>query len=89
MQILDSRRQIVIDLRPVDDVVGTACGGACLVVGKFLARLTRRSSASPKLAMARATMPIFSGNCGSTRMIAGPSAMSVRCLSVPAMINPL
>ena len=35
--------------------------------------LTRRSSDRPKLAMARATMPMFSPSCGSTRMIAGPA----------------
>src|SRR6185312_11680032 len=32
---------------------------------------TSRSSDSPKLAMARATMPMFSASCGSTRMATG------------------
>ena len=36
--------------------------------------LTRRRSSSPKLAMARATMPMLSGNCGSTRMTEGFAA---------------
>ncbi len=35
--------------------------------------LTSLSSDRPKFAMARATMPIFSPSCGSTRTMAGPA----------------
>ena len=40
--------------------------------------LTSLSSASPKFAMARATMPIFSPSCGSTRMMTGFDARAAR-----------
>ncbi|TAM99982.1 MAG: hypothetical protein EPN45_15205, partial [Rhizobiaceae bacterium] len=36
--------------------------------------------------MARATMPIFSPSCGSTRTIAGPPVMRMRSCSVPAIV---
>src|SRR6266849_6515270 len=49
---------------------------------------TSLSSVSPQLYMARAAAPIFSPNCGSTRMIAGPPLEVRRRWSVPAMLSP-
>src|SRR5437763_804255 len=47
--------------------------------------LTRRSRVSPKFAMARAAVPMFSPSCGSTRTTIGPpTAGGVLVLSVPA-----
>jgi hypothetical protein len=46
---------------------------------------TSRSRDRPKLAMARAAAPMFSGNCGSTRTTIGAgSAIQRLVLSVPA-----
>src|SRR5690242_18510547 len=54
------------------------------ILGQPSRGLTMRKRESAKLPMARAAMPIFSPNCGSTRMIAGPSrSKPVLVLSVP------
>src|ERR1700693_3105154 len=46
--------------------------------------LTMRSRVSPKLPIARATMPMFSPSCGSTRMTTGPASVTPDLvLSVP------
>ena len=39
----------------------------------------------PQFSIARATKPIFSPSCGSTRITAGPPVTGVLDLSVPAM----
>src|SRR5215510_3153668 len=46
--------------------------------------LTRRNRDRPKLAMARAVVPILSPSCGSTRITIGPPSIQVLVLSVPA-----
>src|SRR5271167_3172304 len=43
------------------------------MLGQASRGLTRRSRVSPKFAMARAAVPMFSPSCGSTRTTIGPA----------------
>ena len=54
------------------DAAGPASG-----LGQPSRGLTRRSSVSPKLSIARAALPIFSPSCGRTRTMTGGGAISV------------
>ena len=59
-------------------------------VGQPSRGATRRSSDRPKLAIARAHMPMFSASCGSTRITTGAGAWTagrVRSVPEPVMIS--